>query len=103
MAERRLVFLEERSFTPSFIEFNPLPTLRETQIAINYAKAIMQHYQNYHKHLLIIDNKTTECRVYKIKTGEGEVIYAISDSVLAEIDKDGKILRYTPSTFFVRR
>lgn len=101
----RLVYLgDEISEVPSFMEFNKLPTLRQTENAINYSRILVRGYKPENKGIIHIGGEVSKCRFYRIKTGGGEEdLYAISDSVIAKISGDGDILSYIPFTYFVRR
>lgn len=104
MSELRPLFIESDPFeTPTFREIDPVPTLFETNIAIAYARYIMVNCAPWKRTYMSMDGKKIPCQVYRFKNGEEEKIVAVADSLIADIDEKGKILKYIPFTYFVRR
>lgn len=100
----RPLFIRSDPFeTPTFREIDPVPTLFETNIAIAYAISIMDNCFPWKRTYMTVDGKRIPCEVYRFKTGEEEKIIAIADSLIADVNKKGEILKYTPFTYFVRR
>ncbi len=106
MSERRPVYTgdisKDKTVRPEFVKVNPTPSLMETSGYIGYARYIRANNVPRKVLMVISEDTTIPCEVYKLKDGEKEHTVLITDGFIAWINDRGVILKSVPFTYFVR-